>query len=103
MDGTWHKVAKSADLGERQLCAFEVESVPVLIVRSDGALVAVVDACPHQQALLSSGRLRGRTIMCPLHGARFDLKTGECVGGAYPGLKTLAIREADGEVSVKIP
>lgn len=102
MDGIWHPIAASRDIGERQLYACEVHGIPILVVRLDGDLAAVVNRCSHQQAQLSCGRLRGRAIMCPLHGARFDLATGECIGSGYPSLETLAIREADGEVQVRV-
>jgi nitrite reductase/ring-hydroxylating ferredoxin subunit len=41
--------------------------------------------------------------MCPLHGARFEVATGRCIGGAYRDLRQFAVREIDGTIEVCIP
>jgi nitrite reductase/ring-hydroxylating ferredoxin subunit len=42
-------------------------------------------------------------VTCPLHGARFDLASGKCIGGAYQPLMTFETREADGWIEVEVP
>jgi nitrite reductase/ring-hydroxylating ferredoxin subunit len=37
--------------------------------------------CGHQRASLARGTLAGSVVSCPLHGAKFDVKTGRSVGG----------------------
>ena len=39
------------------------------------------DACGHQRAPLSRGRLEGQVVECPLHFARFDVRTGALLWG----------------------
>jgi nitrite reductase/ring-hydroxylating ferredoxin subunit len=39
-------------------------------------VVAIDDTCPHRGAPLSEGTVSGTEVMCPWHGARFDLNTG---------------------------
>ena len=41
--------------------------------------------------------------MCPLHGARFELASGRCMGGAYKDLRTFPVRVVDGQVEVAVP
>jgi nitrite reductase/ring-hydroxylating ferredoxin subunit len=41
--------------------------------------------------------------MCPLHGARFELETGRCIGGAYKDLRSFPLRVSDGMIEVCIP
>ncbi|MEN3304960.1 MAG: 3-phenylpropionate/trans-cinnamate dioxygenase ferredoxin component, partial [Micromonosporaceae bacterium] len=43
----------------------------------DGGIYAIDDTCTHQDASLSDGWLDGCQVECPLHGSRFDLRTGE--------------------------
>lgn len=52
----------------------------VLVCRVRGELFALDDNCSHRDARLSEGRLRNHTITCPLHGAQFDVRTGEPKG-----------------------
>ena len=41
--------------------------------------------------------------MCPLHGARFELETGRCIGGTYRDLRTFELRVEGGEIEICIP
>jgi 3-phenylpropionate/trans-cinnamate dioxygenase ferredoxin component len=43
----------------------------------NGTFYAVEDACSHRAASLSQGKLRGKEVVCPWHGSRFDLATGK--------------------------
>lgn len=76
---------------------------PVLLARVEGRALAVVNRCTHAGSPLDAGRVRRGAILCPLHGARFDLASGRCLGGPYTPLKTLAVEEADGWVTVHVP
>ena len=53
----------------------------VLIVNVDGCFYALQDSCGHRQAPLSKGTLEGHVIECPLHFARFDVRTGKLLSG----------------------
>jgi 3-phenylpropionate/trans-cinnamate dioxygenase ferredoxin subunit len=58
-----------------------------------GTFYAVDDTCTHAEASLSEGFLEGTTVECPLHGARFDLRTGAAVWSpAYLPVATYAVR-----------
>ena len=55
------------------------------------------------QSPLSTGHLRKGSILCPLHGARFDVKTGEHLGPpATRGIETFEVRVADGVVEAAV-
>lgn len=75
----------------------------VLVARLEGGFSAFNDRCPHAASPLSGGRVRRGAIMCPLHGARFDLGTGQCVGGPYAPLRQFEARVRDGQVEVALP
>lgn len=53
-----------------------VGAMAVAVANVDGEIYAVSDTCTHAQISLSEGGLIGRQIVCPWHGAMFDLKTG---------------------------
>ena len=56
-----------------------VDTTPVCLVKIKEEVFAVEDTCSHSKASLSEGELNGYRIECWLHGAEFDLRTGEAV------------------------
>ncbi len=102
----FHRVVRADDIADRSLHAFIVEGWPVLLVRDEGALHALINRCTHQAASFApEGRVRRGALMCPLHGARFKLETGECIGGAgYKALMRFDLRvDAEGWIEVAVP
>lgn len=73
------------------------------LFRVDGDFLAVGAWCTHQRAVMVEGPLDGWELMCPLHGARFDLRTGEalCLPAVEP-VATYPTRVSDGIVFVNI-
>lgn len=49
----------------------------VLLCNSDGRIFAIENICSHAEERLDCGRMRSGWIACPVHGARFDLASGE--------------------------
>ena len=56
-----------------------VEGVPVCVAMIEGEVFAISDTCTHSDASLSEGELDGSLIECWLHGAQFDMRSGEVV------------------------
>jgi 3-phenylpropionate/trans-cinnamate dioxygenase ferredoxin subunit len=56
-----------------------VDGVPVLLCNVDGEIYAVEDVCTHDGGALDGGELEGPRIMCPRHGAFFDVTTGKAL------------------------
>jgi 3-phenylpropionate/trans-cinnamate dioxygenase ferredoxin subunit len=71
------KVAKISDLapGEKMLVEYEDEDVGLFNI--GGEFYAISDVCTHDGGPLVEGQLNGDQIICPRHGARFNVKTGE--------------------------
>jgi anthranilate 1,2-dioxygenase ferredoxin component len=104
MSTTWHDLLTEAEFPAEGKLAARLAGWHVLVLRADdGSYRAVNDRCTHQAALLSEGRVRRGAVMCPLHGARFDVLTGKCLGGAYPDLRTFPVRLAEGRLEIEVP
>ena len=103
MDEVWHDIGAEAEFPADGKLAVTIGGWPVLIARADDGLFALGDRCSHAGSALSPGRLRRGAIMCPLHGARFDVATAKCLGAPYPDLRRHALRIADGRIEVAIP
>jgi 3-phenylpropionate/trans-cinnamate dioxygenase ferredoxin subunit len=77
---------------------------PVLVVHAkDGKVHAVHNVCSHAYARLDEGRLRGTRVICPLHGASFDVRTGAVLGApATVPLASYPVRVVDGRIEVQV-
>ena len=92
-----------AALGEGEHVAVQVDGIPILVCQVEGQFYALRNQCSHAQQPLSSGRLRGFEITCPLHGARFDVRSGSCNGGPAPQpIQTFPVTLEGGKVNVMI-
>lgn len=58
---------------------FEVEDHFVVVFHLDGEFHAIEDACTHDGGPLGDGAIDGFQIICPRHGARFDIRTGQAM------------------------
>jgi 3-phenylpropionate/trans-cinnamate dioxygenase ferredoxin component len=74
----------------------------LLVARGqDGNYYAVQRQCSHAAQDLDGGRVRGASIVCPHHGARFDLKSGRVLGPpAWSPIAAFPTRVKDGMVEV---
>jgi nitrite reductase/ring-hydroxylating ferredoxin subunit len=57
--------------------AFTVAGRNLAFFNVDGRIFAMDDRCPHDGASLAEGSLDGTTIVCPWHGAEFDVTCGK--------------------------
>jgi naphthalene 1,2-dioxygenase system ferredoxin subunit len=102
-EGGWVRVAGRGELGAGEVIGVEVGGRSIAIYDCDGELFATDNICTHAYACLSDGWLDGTTIECPLHAARFDVRTGEVLDPpATENLKTYPVRLRDGEIEVKL-
>lgn len=94
-------LCKVSDLKENIGSRFVVNGSQILLVRSGNSIYGVEPICPHLGADLSRGKVNcdARTVKCPVHGAVFDVATGDCLSGSYgcdgdtfPPIRTYRIR-----------
>ncbi len=102
------------NLGVGEVCVGYVEAIPpgegrtyrvghdtVAVFRGrDGSLYAVQNECPHQRGPLSEGVAGGCTVICPMHGWKFNLETGACLNDPAHRLHTYPVREENGQLIV---
>jgi 3-phenylpropionate/trans-cinnamate dioxygenase ferredoxin subunit len=71
------RVCRKSDLAPGEVKRIDDPAIAVFNV--GGTLFAISDTCTHAEASLSEGRVDGETVECPLHGACFDLRTGDAL------------------------
>ena len=72
-------VARKSAIAPGTTASLIVDGVPVLLCNVGGTLYAVEDVCTHDGNPLGDGELDGERIMCPRHGAWFDVTTGKAL------------------------
>ena len=72
----WIKVATPEECPPGSLRPVMVGPDPVVLANVDGTFYALRDRCSHEDFPLSEGDLEGSVMVCPFHGARFDVTSG---------------------------
>ena len=99
----FHELAATSEVAPGEAKQFRVEDRPVALCNVDGEFYAFEDICTHQFTYLTEGGLEGGEIKCPLHGAKFDVKTGQ--PKSLPAVKPVPTHEVkveDGHVFVAL-
>lgn len=98
----WIEVAPEQGLANGEHLVVDVDGTDVAVFKIDGQCYAIEDVCTHDGAEIASGELDGDEIVCPRHGARFCVKTGEVkCAPAYENLATFPVRVMDGKIQVR--
>jgi nitrite reductase (NADH) small subunit len=95
-------VLASAQLKEGVPQVVVVGGHAVALVRVEGQVYAVDNACPHRGGELGRGDLQGHVLFCPLHAWCFDVRDG---AAAFPQGQRLGIHEVEesgGRVRVRL-
>lgn len=103
MSERWYPLIEEEAFPAEGKLATVINRWHVLAAKTEEGLFAVNDRCTHQAARLSDGRIRRGAVMCALHGARFEIATGKCLGSAYRSLRTFPVRVRDGMIEVAVP
>ncbi len=98
----WINVAKADAIADGEHVVVDVDGTEVAVFKIDGQFYAIEDVCTHDGAEIASGELDGDEIICPRHGARFCVRTGEVkCAPAYEDIETFPVQIADGIVQVR--
>jgi 3-phenylpropionate/trans-cinnamate dioxygenase ferredoxin subunit len=94
--------AGPANLGDGETRSLALGRRMVAIARSGDEYFAIEDVCTHDGAELTGGEIEGAQIICPRHGARFCLRTGEALTPpAYEPVRVFATRIDDGRLWIR--
>jgi 3-phenylpropionate/trans-cinnamate dioxygenase ferredoxin subunit len=86
----WKQAARLSDFEgtDRIFCELSEDIQVALFQHEDGNYYAVEVWCSHQKVSLMNGDLEEYELMCPLHGACFDVRTGQHL--SLPAVKPIA-------------
>ena len=98
------KVAETNEVPPGTAKAVDVEGRPVALFNIDGTYYAIDDTCTHRGGPLSEGEVDGTVVACPLHGATFDITTGNVLGPpASEGVAHYNVQVDGNDIKVETP
>jgi len=97
-------IASPDELKNGERLFLEIDGQPVVVFNIAGNYYAIGDICTHDEGPLGDGRLEGHELICPRHGAHFDVQTGKALSlpavidtPAYP------VRVVNGQIEIGLP
>ncbi|WFP51638.1 non-heme iron oxygenase ferredoxin subunit [Methylomonas sp. EFPC3] len=100
----WIDVVAASALADGEHVVVDVDGDDVAVFNIGGEFYAIADVCTHDGAEIASGELDGDEIVCPRHGARFCVKTGQVkCAPAYEDVATFPVRVEAGRLQVAAP
>ncbi len=89
-------------VGERLFV--ELAGKSIVLFNLAGKLFAIGDVCSHDNGPVGDGEIEGDEIICPRHGARFDIITGKATSlPALVDIPAYPVRVVAGMVEIGIP
>lgn len=99
--GDWQKVAAVGEIPSGGLRVL-LEDEEILLVKHGDEVSALSYLCSHQEMPLEGGHVSGDAWVCPHHGARFSLKSGEALAmPAVSGINIFLSKVDGGFVYIK--
>jgi 3-phenylpropionate/trans-cinnamate dioxygenase ferredoxin component len=97
-------VGAVADLPVGERLFLEIDGQPIVVFNIAGKYFAIADLCSHDDGPLGDGRLEGFEIVCPRHGARFDVRNGEVLSlPAVVDIQAYPIRVNEDQIEIGLP
>lgn len=98
----WVDVCAVNTLDKGENIVIDVDGTEIAVFNLDGQFYAIENVCSHDSAEIASGELEDDEIICPRHGARFCIKTGEVKSApAYGDIDIFPVRVEDGQIQVR--
>ena len=98
------EIAPASELPNGERLFVDLGDKPIVIFNIAGQLFAIGDVCTHDDGPLGDGLLEGSNVVCPRHGAEFDVRNGKAMQmPAVIDIPAYPIRIKDGNILVGIP
>ncbi len=98
------KVTRTIEVSNGERIFFEIDDLSIVLFNISGDYFAIENVCSHDDGPIGEGNLEQFTIICPRHGARFDVRTGKVLSlPAFLDIPAYPVRVVDGQIEVGIP
>ena len=98
------EIAPVSELPNGERLFVEIEGKPLVIFNIAGQFFSIGDVCSHDDGPVGEGDIEGDNIVCPRHGAEFDIRTGKAVQlPAVVDIPAYPVQIRDGIIFLGIP
>lgn len=99
---TWIHVCPVTDLSEGMRTFIDVDDKRVMVLCVEGEYYAIESMCSHAMFELDDAPVEDCTLVCPLHGAHFCIKTGEALSApATEAILTFPLKVENGMILIQ--
>jgi 3-phenylpropionate/trans-cinnamate dioxygenase ferredoxin subunit len=100
---TFYTIAPINDLPPGERLFVDIGDDAIVVFNIAGQFFAIADVCTHDDGPLGDGELEGFQIICPRHGARFDVRNGKVLAlPAVMDAPSYPVRVQDGNIEVGV-
>jgi 3-phenylpropionate/trans-cinnamate dioxygenase ferredoxin subunit len=100
----FYPVGELADLEDGEQIFVEIGDVDLVIFQIADQVFAIGDVCSHDGAPLGEGEIEDFEVICPRHGARFDIRSGKATAlPAVEDIPAYPVRINEGQIEVGVP
>lgn len=82
----------------------EIDDLPIVVFKLAGEYFAIADVCSHDDGPVGDGDLQGYEVICPRHGARFDIRDGKVLSlPAVVDIPAYPVRITKHQIEIGVP
>ena len=100
----FYEIAAAEDVPNGERLFVEIDEAYLVVFNIAGDIYAIEDVCSHDDGPLGDGDLEGHEVICPRHGAHFDVRNGKAL--TFPAVEDIPaypIQIVDGKIQVGLP
>jgi 3-phenylpropionate/trans-cinnamate dioxygenase ferredoxin subunit len=97
-------VANIEDLPPGERLFLEIDGQNMILFNIAGHFYAIGDVCTHDEGPLGDGEVEGYEVICPRHGARFDVRSGKAnLLPAVVDIPAYPVQIMDHQIAIGLP
>ena len=97
-------IAEPEDLPSGERLFLEIDGQPIVVFNIAGSYYAIADLCSHDNGPVGEGELEKFEVICPRHGARFDIRDGKVLAlPAVEDIPAYPVRIEGGKIEIGLP
>jgi len=98
------EIAPASELPNGERLFVELDGKSIVLFNVAGQIFAIADLCTHDDGPLGDGDLEDHNIVCPRHGAEFDIRSGKAVQmPAVVDIPAYPVKVLDGNIWLGLP